>query len=147
MDRDVDITRTADVRWGAPTTPAELARRILQLYLDQRVELLPALIHPEADLEAGFATPNARFGAEEALDAAWVAVSTGAYRPVYEVVETLDEHTALVGATIRYEIGEGLLSEREATYLMTFCDGLLWQTRIFDSVDEALAAHRAAARS
>jgi hypothetical protein len=26
---------------------------------------------------------------------------------------------------------------------MTFRDGLLWRTRIFDSVDEALAAYRA----
>jgi hypothetical protein len=126
-----------------PESPAELARALLQLYLDQRMDLLPALIHPEADLEAGFAAPNARFDADKVLDAAWVAVSTGAYKPVYEVVESLDGETALVGATIRYEIGDGLLSEREATYLMTFRDGMLWRSRIFDSVENALAAHGA----
>lgn len=142
MERHTDNRRMTIPR-DVPASPAELARTLLQLYLDQRMDLLPALIHPEADLEAGFATPNARFDAARALDAAWVAVNTGAYKPVYEVVESLDDDTALVGATIRYEIGEGLLSEREATYLMTFRDGLLSRTRIFDSVEDALAAHRA----
>ena len=147
MQRDADRNSTTGVPRDASARPAELARRILQLYLAKRVEVLPALIHPEADLEAGFATPHARFDAEQAVDAAWVAVSSGAYQPEYETAESLDDETALVGATIRYEVGEGLLSEREATYLMTFRDGLLWRTRIFDSVDEALAAHRAAAGS
>jgi hypothetical protein len=144
---DANKNPTARFQGEAPASAAERARRILQLYLDERIDLLHALIHPEADLEAGFATPSARFAAENVLDAAWVAVSSGAYRPAYEVVESLDGDTALVGATIRYEIGEGLLSEREATYLMTFRDGLLWRTRIFDSVEEALAAYGATASS
>jgi hypothetical protein len=145
MGIDANSKRTRDVNSRAPASAAQLARRILRLYLDQRMELLPPLIHAEADLEAGFAAPAARFDADSALDAAWVAASSGAYRPEYELVESLDDHTALVGVTIRYEIGEGLLSERDATYLMTFRDGLLWRTRIFDSVDEALHAYRLAA--
>jgi hypothetical protein len=144
MDRNTDTDRTTGVHGGASRSPAELARRILRLYLDQQLDLLPPLIHPEADLEAGFATPGARFGSDTVLDGAWAAATSGAYRPEYEVVESLDEHTALVGVTIRYVIGEGLFSEREATYLMTFRDGLLWRTRIFDSVEEALGARRAA---
>jgi hypothetical protein len=144
MGLDTNGKRTTNFQDETPATAAERARRILQLYLEGRVNLLPALIHPEADLEAGFATPNARFDADQVLDAAWVAVSSGAYRPQYEVVESLDHETALVGATIRYEIGEGLFSERDATYLMTFRDGLLLRTRIFDTVEEALAAHRVA---
>lgn len=124
-------------------TPAERARTILQLYLAQQIDRLPALIHPEAELEAGFATPGAQFNAEGVVDAAWAAVSSGAYRPEYEVVESLGDDTALVGVRIRYVIGEGLFSERDAAYLMTFRDGLLWRTRIFDSADEALAAYRA----
>jgi hypothetical protein len=143
MQPDAYLDSATGVHHELRPSPAELSRRILQLYLAKRVDLLPELIHPDADLEAGFAAPPTRFDAEHVLDAAWVAISTGAYRPVYEVVEALDDETALVGATIRYEIGEGLLSEREATYLMTFRDGLLSRTRIFDSVDEALAAYRA----
>jgi len=127
-----------------PGSAAALARRILQLYVDGRMHLLPPLIHPDADLEAGFAAPGARFDADDVLDAAWVATSSGAYQPQYEVVESLDAETAVVGATIRYEIGTGLFSEREASYLMTFREGLLWRTRIFDSVDEALDAYRGA---
>jgi hypothetical protein len=142
---DVEARQSVDTDASAQTngTPAALARAILQLYLEQRMERLPALIHAEAELEAGFATPGARFDADGVLDAAWVALSSGAYQPEYEVVESLGDDTALVGVTIRYVVGEGLRSEREAAYLMTFRDGLLWRTRIFDSADEALAAYRA----
>ena len=124
-------------------TPAERARLILQLYLDQRLDELPPLIHPEAELEAGFATPGATFDQDTILDAAWAASSTGAYRPQYELVESLDETTALVGVRIRYVIGEDLFSERDAAILMTFRDGRLWRSRFFDTIDDALQAHRA----
>ena len=144
MDIDARPPRAAATSAETVRTSAELARTILRLYLDQRLDRLRALIHPEAELEAGFATPGAQFDADGVLDAAWVAASSGAYRPEYEVVESLGDDTALVGVRIRYVIGEGLLSERDAAYLMTFRDGLLWRTRIFDSVDEALTAYRAA---
>ena len=106
------------------------------------MDRVKALIHSEAELEAGFATPGARFDATGVMNAAWVAASTGAYQPEYELVESLDGETALVGVRIRYVIGEDLFSERDAAYLMRFKDGLLWRSRIFDSIDEALAAHR-----
>jgi hypothetical protein len=128
------------------STPAALAREVLQAFVERRFDVLPSLVHPEADLEAGFATPGARFDGRRVLDGAWAAASSGAYRPVYELVESLDDETALVSVTIRYEIGTDLFSEREAAYLMTFKDGLLSRNRIFDSVDEALAAHRAGPR-
>jgi hypothetical protein len=131
----------ASTRAAPVETPAVLARQVLQAFLDQRFEALSGLLHPEADIEAGFAAPGARFGPKALLDGAWAAATTGAYRPEYEFVQTLDAETALVAVTIRYEIGQGLLSEREAAYLMTFKDGLLWRNRIFDSVDEALDAH------
>ncbi len=146
MDLEGRPPRATDMPHLSAHTPAECARTILQLYLDQKMDRLPGLIHPEAELEAGFAAPGAQFDADGVLDAAWAAVSSGAYRPEYEVVESLDDDTALVGARIRYVIGEGLLSERAAAYLMTFRDGLLWRTRIFDSVDEALSAYRASQR-
>jgi hypothetical protein len=123
-------------------TPAGLARSVLQSFLERRFEALAALIHPDADIEAGFAVPGARFGAKSLLDGAWAAATSGAYQPAYDFVQTLGPATALVSVTIRYEIGQGLLSEREAAYLMTFKDGLLWRNRIFDSVEEALDAHR-----
>jgi hypothetical protein len=43
-------------------TPAMLARDVLQSFLEQRSDKLEPLIHPDADLEAGFAVPHARFG-------------------------------------------------------------------------------------
>jgi hypothetical protein len=138
-----DIHYTSLHREARPAdkSPAELAGTILRLYLDQRVHELRPLLHPEADLEAGFAAPGTRLSADATIDAAWVAMSSGAYRPEYACVETLDSATALVGAKIRYEIGEGLFSERDAAMVMTFKDGLLWRTRIYDSIDEALEAH------
>jgi hypothetical protein len=135
---------SASTRAAPVETPAVLARQVLQSFLDQRFETLAALLHPDADIEAGFAAPGARFGPKTLLDAAWAAATTGAYRPEYEFVQTLDADTALVAVTIRYEVGQGLLSEREAAYLMTFRDRLLWRNRIFDSVEEALDAHGAA---
>jgi hypothetical protein len=125
---------------AAGTTPATLARNVLQSLLEQRWERLPSLIHPDAEMEAGFSTPGARFDAKQFVDAAWAASMSGAYRPEYELVVALDEHTALVVARIRFQVGKDDVSERDAAYLMTFKDSLLWRTRVFDSVDEALAA-------
>jgi hypothetical protein len=128
----------------AEATPAERARVILQLFLDQHMDLLRPLIHPDADLETGFGAQGARFDQDGALNAGWVAMSSGAYRPEYEFVESLDDETALVGVSIRYEIGEDLFSERDAAMLLTFRDGLLWQSRLFDTIDQALEAHAGA---
>jgi hypothetical protein len=135
---------SASTRGASVETPAVLARHVLQAFLERRFDVLGAMLHPEADIEAGFAVPGARFGVKTLLDGAWAAATSGAYRPEYEFVQTLDSSTALVAVTIRYEIGRGLLSERDAAYLMTFRDGLLWRNRIFESVEEALDAHRAA---
>jgi hypothetical protein len=119
-----------------------LARDVLHAFVEQRWDELPRLLHPDAELEAGFAAPGARFGRHEVLDAAWVAASSGAYRPEYQFVESLDERTALVAVRIRLQIGTDLCSERDAAYLMTFVDGLLMTTRVFDSTEIAVAAHR-----
>jgi hypothetical protein len=126
---------------AAGTTPATLARTVLQTFLEQRWDTLPSLIHPDAEMEAGFSVPGARFDAKQMMDAAWAAATSGAYRPEYELALTLDDHTALVVARIRFQIGQDEFSERDAAYVMTFKDSLLWRTRIYDSVDEALAAN------
>ncbi len=76
------------------------------------------------------------------LDAAWVAATSGAFRPEYQFVESLDEQTALVAVSIRFQIGTDLYSERDATYLMTFVDGRLMTSRVFESTEVATAAHR-----
>jgi hypothetical protein len=128
---------------GRPPTPAALARDVTQAYLDQQWDRMELLIHPEARLETGFSVPGASFGKQAALDAGWVARSTDAFRPEYQLAESLDADTALVAVRIRYQVGDDLFSERDAAYLMTFDDGLLRETLVFDSVDAALAAHRA----
>lgn len=142
MSIEAEWPRAAGDRSNAPATPAERARLILQLFLDQRIDLLRSLLHPDAQLETGFATPGARFDQHGVLDAAWVAINSGAYRPEYELVESLDDSTALVGVSIRYEIGEDLFSERDAAILMSFRDGLLWRSRFFDTIDDARRAQR-----
>ena len=147
MSTEARPPRVADDHPPTTGSPAERARRILHLYLEQQIAMLPPLIHPEAQLEAGFGAPGATFDSKSVLDAAWVAASTGAYRPTYELVESLDEDTALVGVRIRYEIGEGLFSDREAAYLMVFRDGLLWSNRVFDSIEEAIESHRTQRRA
>jgi hypothetical protein len=123
--------------------PAALAREVIDCFLEQRWDRLAELLHPGAQLETGFSVPGARFGKKEVLAAAWVTATTGAFQPEYQAIESLDERTALVGVFLRYEIGTDLYSEREAAYLMTFEDGLLLDTCIHDSIDDALAAHRA----
>ena len=127
----------------AASTPSRLARAVLQSFLEQRWNELDALTHPEADIETGFAVPGARFDKEQMLRSSWVASTSGAYKPEYDLIETLDENTALVAARLRYQIGKDLFSDREAVYVMSFKDGLFWRNRIFDSIDEALAAHHA----
>jgi hypothetical protein len=94
-------------------SPAALARAILQAFLESRFDALERLLHP-----------------------------SGAYQPEYEFAQTLDPSTALVAVSLRNEIGAGLYSERTGAYLMTFEDGLLLRNRIYDSVEEALEAHR-----
>jgi hypothetical protein len=116
---------------------------VTQAYLDQRWDRLEDLIHPDARLETGFSVPGAKFGRGEVLDAGWAASSTGAFRPEYQLAESLDDRTALVAVRIRLQVGDDLFSERDAAYLMTFEEGLLRETLVFDSVDAALAAHRA----
>jgi hypothetical protein len=123
-------------------TPAALARDVIQSFLAQRWDRLETLLHPDAQLETGFSLPGARFAKKEVLDAGWVAAKSGAYKPEYQLVESLDDSTALVGVRLRYEIGKGLFSERDAAYLMRFDDGLLRETRVFESVEDAIDAHR-----
>ena len=127
----------------AGMTPATLARNILQAFLEQRWDTLATLIHPDADLEAGFSVAGARFDVKHMMDAAWAAATSGAYLPVYELVMTIDEETAVVAVRIRFQIGRDEFSERDAAYLMTFKDSLLWRNRIYNSVDEAVTAHQA----
>ena len=120
---------------------ALLARAIIRLFTEQRWELLPDAVHPDADIEPGWGVPGARFGKQELLDGAWVATTSGAYQPEYEFIESLDDQTALVIVKLRYDIGTECPSERDAAYLMTFADELLRVMRVFDSADAALAAH------
>jgi len=122
--------------------PAVLAREVIRSYLDQRWDELGSLLHPECELETGFSVPGARFWKKAAIDAGWAALSTGAFQPEYQALESLDEETALVAVHLRYEIGSGLYSERDAVYLMRFEDELLRQTRVYDSIEAALGAHR-----
>jgi hypothetical protein len=123
-------------------TSAALARDVIQCFLEQRWDRLETLLHPDAQLETGFSVPGARFAKKEVLDAGWVAAKSGAFQPEYQLVESLDKSTALVGVRLRFEIGKGLFSERDAAYLMRFQDGLLVETRVFESVEAALAAHQ-----
>src|SRR6266511_2185915 len=125
-----------------PASPAALACDVLQSFLEQRWERLELLLHPDADLETGFSVPGARFGKKEVLDAGWVAGTSGAYQPEYQLVESLDDRTALVAVTLRFQIARDLFSERDAAFLMMFDDGLLRETRVFDSIDEAFGVHR-----
>ena len=125
------------------TTPSTLARSILQTFLAQRWHTLQDLVHPDAQLETGYSVPGTRFDAQRFVDSAWAAGTSGAYKPEFELVLTLDDHTALVVAKIRFEIGKDDFTERDAAYLMTFKDSLLWRNLVFDSVDEALTAYRA----
>jgi hypothetical protein len=52
-------------------------------------------------------------------DAVWVASTSGAYRPSFE---SLDDETALLAVTYRYDIGGGVSTERDAVVLMIFRD-------------------------
>jgi hypothetical protein len=138
----IDIPRPAASADDRFTSPERLARLVLDSFLEQEWNLLEDLLHPDADLEVGWAGPGARVDKMRALDDAWAVGGRGLYQPEYEVVQSLDADTALVAVTIRYEVGPGLHSERSAAYLMTFKDGLLLRNRIFNSVEEALEAHR-----
>jgi hypothetical protein len=40
------------------------------------------------------------------------------------------------------KMSPGLFSERDAAYLMRFDDGLLRETRVFESVEDAIDVHR-----
>jgi hypothetical protein len=136
-------SRSQQASGAVSVTPAVLARDVLQSFLEQRWDKIETLIHPDADLEAGFAVPGARFDKDRLLRSSWVAFTSGAYKPEYDLIQALDDSTALVAVRLRYEIGKDLFSKREAVYVMSFKDGLLWRNRIFDSMDDALTAHQA----
>jgi hypothetical protein len=139
-DFPADSTEALDVG-----TPAELAREVLESFLAQRFERLRDLLHPDLDVEAGWAVSGAHFDKQATLDGSWVAATSGAYKPEYQFVQSLDADTALVAVHIRYEIGTDLFSERDVAYLMTFKGGLLIKNRIFDSIEDALEAHHSSA--
>jgi hypothetical protein len=141
----IDIPRPVASADDRATSPAMLARSVLDSFLEQQWNLLEDFLHPDADLEVGWAGPGSRLDKMHALDDAWAVGGRGVYQPEYEVVRSLDANTALVSVTIRHEVGPGLHSERSAAYLMTFKDGLLLRNRIFDSVEDAVEAHRATA--
>ena len=125
------------------TSPAALARNVLDTFLAQRWHTLQDLIHPDADVEAGFSFRGTHFDAKQVLEAAWAAGTSGTYRPEYDLIVTLDDKTALVTVRIKFQLGEDHITKRGAAYLMTFKDSLLWRNRVFNSVEEALTAHRA----
>lgn len=121
--------------------PDQLALRLWTAVRKRDWDLVRALTHPDAELQAGV-SGNQLLNAELAITATEIAVSADAYDPKLRSFEALDENTALVAGETHHRHPNDRIEERQTVWLFTFEDGLLIRSLLFDSISEALDHHR-----
>jgi hypothetical protein len=121
---------------------AQLALKLWKALHTRDWELVRALMHPDADLQAGVAADQL-LSRDFAVAATEVAVAAEVYEPKMTSFDALDAHTALVGGKTIHRRPSGRVEERQTVWLFTFENDLLLRSRLYVSIEEALAQHTA----
>jgi len=120
--------------------PSEVVRRLYSTFDARDLDAAMSLIHPKAEIESYAAGRTTLYGPDEVREAFSRAAGT-AYRVVFDMVEDLDDETAVAAGSVRYspEDGGGYVVGRSA-WMWTLRDGLAWRCEVFSDVAAARAA-------
>jgi hypothetical protein len=104
-------------------------------------ERLERLYHPEAKLQAVMAGDESLSGME-LVSAFRRAVDDPGYRPPsWSSARDIDEHAALITGVAGRRLEHRGLSEGSRAWVMSFRDDLLYRSRVFATVEEALCCY------
>jgi ketosteroid isomerase-like protein len=120
--------------------PAEVVRRLYTTFDTGDLDSMIEAIHPDAEVEAYAAGRTVLYGRAE-VRAAFARAGETAYRVVFDVLEDLDDVTALAAGSVRFTPpdGAGFVMSRSA-WLWTLRDGLAWRCEVFTDVAAARSA-------
>ena len=123
-------------------TPSELISSMSEAFAERDWERLERLYHPEAKLQAVMAGDESLSGME-LVSAFRRAVDDPGYRPPsWSSARDIDEHAALITGVAGRRLEHRGLSEGSRAWVMTFRDDLLYRSRFFATVDEALRCYQ-----
>lgn len=132
------MRRDLDGRRGSPST-----ERVLTLHAafsSRDWQRLRSLYHDQALLQTE-AAGRAFLGPDEVNGRIRAASENITYGGELGRVVALDEDAALMFERVRLPREHGGWVDRENIYLMTFKDGLLFRTRIFETTEDATACY------
>jgi hypothetical protein len=113
-----------------------------EAFAERDWERLTRLYHPKAKLQAVMAGDESLSGTE-LVSAFRRAVDDPGYRPPsWSSARDVDEHAALITGVAGRRLEHRGLSEGSRAWVMTFRDDLLYRSRVFATVDEALRCYR-----
>ena len=124
----------------------QLALRIWSALRKRDWERVRALLHPDAELQAGVASDQL-LSREFAVTATEVGVASETYEPKMNSFEALDAHNVLIAGDTFHRRPGGDVAKRHTIWLFTFENNLLIRSRLFVSIPEALAFHAEVSRS
>lgn len=119
---------------------AELVAEAMACYERGDLEALAVLVHPQAEIEMLFLGGEVARGPEGLIEAL-LRAREGVHRPTMTGIEPVGEDAALMVGRIQHTDARGGLADRKAVWLTVLRDGLLWQTRVFDTEADARAYH------
>jgi ketosteroid isomerase-like protein len=123
-----------------PTRPSDIVRRLYRTFDARDLDAMVALIHPKAEIESYAAGRNVLYGRDQVREVFSRTAET-AYRVEFDIVEDLDDQTAVAVGSVRYSPldGAGYVIGRSA-WLWTMRDGLAWRCEVFPDREAAGAA-------
>jgi hypothetical protein len=128
---------------GAQRGAEAVLRAVHEHSVDEPIERIASLIHPEAEMRLLVSYGQVVRGRPEITRALQHGRAAETFRAKVEQFQWLDESTSLTSAQARYPLASGGFAEGKVYWLDEIRAGMIWRIHVFKTEEAAREAYEA----